>query len=291
MNHTTKISIKIIFSVGIFTSTLLYAATVTDMNLNRDIGIIGKNSWVYCDPRINPHCVGVAKAATGQISLSHTISWSGAAAHFHLQNTKPEWGAALWSIGLSSIPNNKIATEWVVDYFVRIDDPGYAAYALEVDANQGLLPKQNKNYRLVYGTECDLMQSNDWKVFQWQGGILGQGGKGTWIDTGVRCSYLGANNKVLNQHWFHVIMKMARGPINNQAIFEHLWVADVTDRKHPPKVVTNVDMRNRPIPALFPQQVPYKIQGKDGLDVQLDSRKGPDNFDVYIDNLTVHRTY
>ncbi len=258
---------------------LIFLSNASFAQIIKQTKLDASSAWQYCDPKSNPNCVGKSNFATGYHDVVNMPSLDGDSSLFHIDNNN-QFGAALWSLPLQQFAT---ATSWKIEYDVNIHDPQGDAVAVEFDANQAL---GNKNARIIFGTECNLSPrvpggGGHWRVFQWTG-------TGTWVDTGIQCSYLDSSQKVISDRWFHVCMMFMRDQQTNNAIFQSLLVKDLQNPASP-KVVTQIDFSKLKIPPLMPQPTKYSSTVS-SIDVQLDARALGTNYDTYFDGITVTRS-
>jgi hypothetical protein len=97
------------------------------------------------------------------------------------------FGAALWWKQLGAQPN---ATYFTYDLDFYLDNPG-AAQALEFDMNQSV-----NGRKYIFGTECNILGSHQWDVWDTAGH--------RWVPTGVGCSQPTA------YQWHHVTIEAQR---------------------------------------------------------------------------------
>lgn len=112
-------------------------------------------------------------------------SLDGKSATFWVGGDKP-FGSALW---WKQLGGNDGVTHFVYDVRFFIKNPG-AAQALEFDVNQSV-----NNKKFIFGTECDIVEGNKWRVWDTT--------NAHWMPTGASC-HVNANS------WNHLTWELER---------------------------------------------------------------------------------
>ena len=210
-------------------------------------------NWTDCN------CGGTSGAAAqhsfGTVSNPST---DGQSRDFFILNSNTPTSAINSWLWFSSFTNIPAATNWVLDYYVSIDNPSNAT-AIEFDGNQN-----GSGGNFVFGTECNYganpSRNTVWRFWN----------NNQWNTTTLACALTSAG------HWYHVQMHFVVNS-STQYTVQEIKITDVTTNT----VVTNTNLGLALSGTL-------SVDHGHSIDVQLDGKNNL-GFNVYYDQITVSR--